>query len=194
LPEAARALLDRAFAGDALAARRLMVMAPRRMRGHIAFLAYRQKVANPAYRAIIRCVWAREARFLLTEFWQPQVVRRMLARADFLIPAITGPVTVFQAVNGTNSKRIGDQLCWSLSREAALTEAKRVGAAKPKLLQAKIEASDIIYWRNNHGEQEIVGRYPIKGAVCADSNCLGNGLPSAAATETAGDTSVSHHR
>jgi hypothetical protein len=104
LPESAQALLDRAFAGDALAARRLMVMAPRRMRGHIAFLAYQQKVANPAYRAIIRCVWAKEARFLLTEFWRPQVVRRILARADFLIPALVGPVTAFRAVSGAHAK------------------------------------------------------------------------------------------
>ena len=57
LPESARAYLDRAFAGDALAARRLMLMAPRRLRGHIAFLAYQSKLMNPAYREIVKAVW-----------------------------------------------------------------------------------------------------------------------------------------
>jgi hypothetical protein len=167
LPESAQALLDRAFGGDALAARRLMVMAPRRMRGHIAFLAYQQKVANPAYREIVRSVWAKDARFLLTEFWKPQVVRRMLARADFRIPAFAGPVTVFRATRGAHQKP-DNELSWSLSREAVLSEAVRLGEAKPGLLQATIEASDIIYWRNNHGEQEVVGRRPVKGAVRVD--------------------------
>jgi hypothetical protein len=194
LPENAQALLDRAFAGDALAARRLMVMAPRRMRGHIAFLAYQQKVANPAYREIVRSVWAREARFLLTEFWRPQVVRRMLARADFRIPAFAGPITVFQAMRGARAKKVGGELSWSLSREAALSEATRSGEAKPELLQATIEVSDIIYWRNNHGEQEIVGRRPVKGAVLGDRRRLGDGAHIEPATGTAGYTAASRHR
>jgi len=57
LPESAQANLDRAFAGDALAARRLMIMAPRRLRGHIAFLAYQSKLSNPAYREIVKAVF-----------------------------------------------------------------------------------------------------------------------------------------
>jgi hypothetical protein len=196
LPENVQALLDRAFDGDALAARRLMVMAPRRMRGHIAFLAYQQQVANPAYREIVRSVWAREARFLLTEFWRPQVVRRMLARADFRIPAFAGSVTVFRAVCGSRARKVGEELAWSLSREAALTGAIRSGEAKPELLQATIEASDIICWRNSHGEQEIVGRRPVKGAVRVDSNRLpGNAPRVAPVTGTArGFGSASHHR
>ena len=195
LPENARALLDRAFQGDALAARRLMVMAPRRMRGHIAFLAYQQKVGNPAYREIVRSVWAKEARFLLTEFWRPQVVRRMLAHADFRIPAFVGPVTVFRAARGSPAKKVGGELSWSLSREAALTEATRSGEPTPQLLQATMEASDIICWRNNHGEQEIVGRRPVKGAVRVDARrALAKGTRIAADTGAADYTAASHHR
>jgi hypothetical protein len=198
LPENAQLLLDRAFTGDALAARRLMVMAPRRMRGHIAFLAYQKKVVNPAYREIVRCVWAKDARFLLTEFWRPQVVRRMLARADFRIPAFAGPVTVFRAVGGgARTRKVCEELSWSLSREAALTEATRSGEAKPELLQATIEASDIIYWRSNHGEQEIVGRRPVKGAVRVEPGRLPRSNKRiAAGTGTAGypAASASHHR
>src|SRR5258705_166924 len=110
LPEDAQYLFDRALAGDAFAARRLMVMAPRRMRGHIAFLAYQLKVANPAYREIVRSVWEKDARSLLTEFWRPQVVRRMLARADFRIPTFSGTVTVFRAVHGPRAKKAGAAL------------------------------------------------------------------------------------
>ena len=58
LPEGAQSYLDLAFAGDALAARRLMIMAPKRLRGHIAFLAYQLKTRNPAYREIVKSVWA----------------------------------------------------------------------------------------------------------------------------------------
>src|SRR6188474_2094969 len=101
LPESARAYLDRAFAGDALAARRLMLMAPRRLRGHIAFLAYQSKLANPAYREIVKAVWHQPTRHLLTGFWRPQVVRRMLARADFRVPEFNGPLLIYRPVDGS---------------------------------------------------------------------------------------------
>jgi hypothetical protein len=76
-----------------------------------------------------------------------------------------------------------------------LTEATRSGEARPELLQATIEASDIIYWRNNHGEQEIVGRRPVKGAIRVDSKRhLAKGTRIAAGAEAAGYTAASHHR
>ena len=89
LPAGAQGFLDLAFSGDALAARRLMVMAPKRLRGHIAFLAYQLKTRNPAYREIMKSVWAPASRHLLTAHWPPQMVRRMLARADFRIPELS---------------------------------------------------------------------------------------------------------
>lgn len=194
LPEDARTLLDQAFAGDALAARRLMVMAPRRMRGHLAFLAYQSKVANPAYREIVRAVWAKDARSLLTEFWRPQVVRRMLARADFRIPVFSGPLTVYRAL-GRAPRRKGAELSWSLSREAALSEAARSGQTKSGLLQATIDPSDIIYWRSIHGEQEIVGRRPISGAVRIDRERSAAKTSRIAPRIAAGDyPATSHHR
>jgi hypothetical protein len=164
LPEEGRALLDQAFAGDALAARRLMVIAPRRMRGHIAFLSYEAKVRNPAYREIIRAVWTKDARALLIEFWRPQVVRRMLARAEFRVPHLKGPVAVFRAVHGSARKGMA-ALSWSLSADAALSSGACAGEPATRVMQAMIEPSDIIYWRNGHGDQEIVSRRPLTGTA-----------------------------
>jgi hypothetical protein len=165
LPESAQAYLDRAFTGDALAARRLMIMAPRRLRGHIACLAYQSKIRNPAYREIVRAVWAHETRHLLTAFWAPQMVRRMLARADFPIPELSGPVTIFRPVSGAPVKKAAAGLCWTLSREVAVSDAARAGTEKPRILQATIDPADIIYWGNGRGEQEIVARRPVHPVV-----------------------------
>src|SRR5436190_15100403 len=174
LPESARGYLDRAFAGDALAARRLMLMAPRRLRGHIAFLAYQSKLVNPAYREILKAVWHPPTRHLLTGFWCPQVVRRMLARADFRIPEFSGPLTVYRGVHGSSRGAAAD-LCWSLSPQFALTAAE-AASAEPKILRASIDPADIIYFGNRNGEQEIVCRRPTDAATVIDAaNLVGKG-------------------
>lgn len=165
LPESAQTNLDRAFVGDALAARRLMITAPKRLRGHIAFLAYQAKIPNPAYREIIKAVWTtKDARHLLTGFWRPQLVRRMLERADFTVPELAGPVTIYRPLCGTHLKKAAAELIWSLSPER-VAEAARTADGTPKLLRATIDPTDIIYFGNRHGEQEVVSRHAVEDAV-----------------------------
>jgi hypothetical protein len=168
LPAAVRAHFDKAFAGDALAARRLMIVAPKRLRGHIAFLAYQAKLGNPAYRAIIRAVWLKESRHLLTGFWRQEVVRRMLTRADFSRPELSGPVAIYRALGAADTKRASAELCWSLSRERTLLKAFAASPERPRLLQATIDASEIVYWSQADGEQEVVSRRPVQGAAIVD--------------------------
>ncbi len=171
LPEDARVQLDQAFSGDALAARRLMLVAPRRLRGHIAFLAYQSKLGNPAYREIVKAVWSRETRHLLTAFWRPQSVRRMLARAEFRIPDLSGPVAIFRPVETGAVRKAKAELCWSPSRDAALADAARAGGTT-LILQATIDPDDIVYWGENDGVPEIVGRHPVRDAVALDPASL----------------------
>lgn len=193
LSESAQPNFDRAFVGDALAARRLMIMAPRRLRGHIAFLAYQAKIANPAYREILKAVWAPESRHLLTEFWRQQVVRRMLARADFRIPEFSGAITIYRPIRGAQAKRASAELCWSLSRERVVSEAVRATSAKPKILQATIDPSDIIYWGNSRGEQEIVVRHPVQDAVLVEPARLVRGAGAISQAVVADYPATSHH-
>jgi hypothetical protein len=169
LPEGALPYLERAFAGDALAARRLMIMAPKRMRGHIACLAYHLKVGNPAYREIVKAVWARDSRHFLTGFWRPQMVRRMLARADFKIPEFSGPVTIFRPVSASTTRKASDELCWWLSRSAAIADAAKAGIEDARILQATVQPADIIYWSDRHGEQEVVCGRPINALAVKES-------------------------
>lgn len=161
LPEDARANLDLALSGDALAARRLMIVAPRRLRGHIASLAYQRKTPNPAYREIIRAVWAPQTRHLFVAHWSTPVVRRMLARAEFRIPDLNGPVTIYHAVDGIPVRRAATELSWTTSRDAAIQDAVKSDEKAPRILQATIEPADVIYWGNAWGEQEVVSRRPI---------------------------------
>lgn len=163
LAEGARAQLDLALSGDALAARRLMIVAPRRMRGHIASLAYHLKTRNPAYREILKGVWVADTRHLLTAHWPQQTLRRMLARAEFPRPDLSGPVTIYRAVANVPVKKAAAGLCWSLSRERAAAEAINADAANARILQARIEPTDIIYWGNSRGEEEVVPRHAIEG-------------------------------
>lgn len=165
LPEAARCKLDQALAGDALAARSLMIMAPRRLRGHIACLAYQLKTGNPAYREIVRAVWLPATRHLLIAFWPPQMVRRMLGRADFAIPDFRHPLTIFRPVGGDPIRKAAAGLCWSLSREAAVAAALAQAAAPIRILRATVKPTDIIYWGHSHGEQEIVCRRPVHAVL-----------------------------
>jgi len=164
LPINARADLDRALAGDALAARRLVIASPRRLLGHIAFLGYQCKTGNPAYRELLKAVWLTKARFLLTEFWTPQIVRRMLARADFERPtALYGPVTVFRPVETSVRKTVG-KLCWTLSRRLAIAEALRTNPANPRIVQATILPTDILFVGSG-GSEEVVTRRPLQAIV-----------------------------
>jgi hypothetical protein len=165
LPDGAQSFLDLAFSGDALAARRLMVMAPKRLRGHIAFLAYQVKTRNPAYREIMKSVWAPSSRHLLIAHWPPQIVRRMLARADFRIPDLNAPVSVYRPASGMTVKRAAAALSWLLSRDDAIAEAVRADANRPRILKATIDPSDIIYFGNGRGEHEVVSRRPVPAHV-----------------------------
>ena len=168
LPEGARGDMDLAFAGDALAARRLMIVAPRRLRGHIAFLAYQLRTRNPAYREMMKAVWALDTRHLLTAHWPQQTVRRMLARADFLIPDLSGPVSVYRPVSGATVKQAASALCWSLLRDAAIADAARADAQRPRILKATLDPSDIVYFANGRGEQEVVSRRPVRAFAIED--------------------------
>lgn len=174
LPEGAQGHLDLAFAGDALAARRLMIMAPRRLRGHIAFLAYQLKTRNPAYREMMKAVWALDTRHLLTAHWPPQMVRRMLARADFQIPELSGPVSVFHPVSGATVRKTASALCWSLSRDAAIADAVRADAERPRILKATLDPSDIVYFANSRGQHEVVSRRPVQVFAIEDVTLAGD--------------------
>jgi len=165
LPESARDNLDMAFAGNALAARRLMVAAPRRLRGHLACLAYQLRIGNPAYREIVKAAWAHDTRDLLTTFWPKQMLRRLLARAEFKIPEFRGPISIFQPVRGGSIKKAAAELCWSMSREAASKAAAKLPAARPRVLHAIIDPAEIIYWNNGHGASEVVGRHAVERFV-----------------------------
>ena len=140
-----------------------MIVAPFRTRGHIACLAYTLKTANPAYREILQAAWAPRSRHLILDFWPNPMIRRMFVRADFSIPTFAGPLTVFQsAACGVPARKAAARLCWTLSIEHA---ARHSGRRPAKILQATIEASDVIYWGNSHGEQVVISRRPMKGVV-----------------------------
>jgi len=162
LAEAARTQLDLALSGDALAARRLMIVAPRRLRGHIANLAYHLRTRNPAYREIMKGVWADDTRHLLTAHWPQQTVRRMLARADFPPPELSGPVTIYRAVVKGTAKKGAAGLCWRLSREEAAAEALLADPARARILTSTIDPGDIIYSGGRRSGQEVVPRRPVE--------------------------------
>lgn len=171
LPEGAQASFDLAFTGDAMAARRLMNLAPRRFRGHIACLAFETGLENPAYREIVRAVWEPETRMLLTDFRQPRMVRAMLARASFQIPEFASPVLVYRPVEKCSLRKAAAGLCWSLSREvaASLPAVSLDASGSPRILQATVDRPDIIYWGNSRGEQEIVACRPLDAVVDDDA-------------------------
>ena len=181
LPPGAQTDLDRAFASDPLAARRLLVASPKRLLGHIAFLAYQRKTKNPAYRALIKAVWQPKTRHLLTDFWSPPVVRRMLAQAEFERPVLYGPVTIFRPVD-SSVRRAAAELCWTLSRSAAVSEALRISPSNPRIVQATIAPADVLLFEKS-GE-EIVTRSPPQAVVVEPvrHGVGGTSVPDAAVT------------
>ena len=164
LPPDAQADLDRTFAGDALAARRLVIASPKRLLGHIAFLAYQRKTKNPAYRALIKAVWQPRTRHLLTDFWSPQVVRRMLAQAEFDRPVLYGPVTIFRPVDGS-VRRAAAELCWTLARSVAVSEALRISPSNPRIVQATIASADVLLFEKSGGEEVVTRSSPLAVVV-----------------------------
>ncbi len=162
LPDCDRPLLDQAFAGDALAARRLMIVAPFRTRGHIACLAYQLKTPNPAYREILQAAWTPKTRHLIVDFWPSPMIRRMFVRADFSVPVFPSSLTVFRSACGVPVRKAAAGLIWTLSFEQA---AQQGGCRPAKILRATVDASDVIYWGNSSGEQEVISRQPLKSIV-----------------------------
>jgi hypothetical protein len=165
LAEGVRPQLDLALSGDALAARRLMIVAPRRLRAHIASLAYQLRTGNPAYREIMKGAWADDARQILILHWPKQVVRRMLARADFPRPESSGRVKIYRAVMDGTVRHAVSGLCWRLSRDEAAAEAVTANRTKPRILQASVESRDIVYAGVGRNGQEIVSRRPVVSFV-----------------------------
>lgn len=184
LAEGVRTQLDLALSGDALAARRLMIVVPRRLRGHIANLAYHLRTRNPAYREIVKGVWADDSRHLLTAHWPQPTVRRMLARADFPRPELAGPVSIYRAVVKGSAKRAAAGLCWRLSREMVAAEALRANPAGARILKSSIDPGDIIYSGGRRGAQEVVPRHPVEKFLVEPVSAPA--LPSTDVTSTLG--------
>lgn len=168
LPEAARGLFDAALSGDAAAARLLIAATPRRLRGHVAVVAYETGVANPAYREIVGAVWRGDP-MLLADFWPPAVVRRILARAEFALSGMAGAVrldggiAVYRGACGMPARKVAAGLCWYPSRsEAARLAVRRSGATgRPRLLRGIVKPADVIFWDEIGGAPGIVTRAPV---------------------------------
>jgi hypothetical protein len=143
---------DRALAGDALAARRLLNAAPKRLVAHFACLAFTRKTANPAYRELMKAAWQPGVRHLLTAFWSPKMIRRMLEQADFRRPTSRGPMTIYRPVVEETVREASAQLCWTRSRSAAVAEASAARSARPRILQATIVPADILFGESRAGE------------------------------------------
>jgi len=160
LPVEVQADFDRALAGDALAARRLLNASPKRLIAHLAYLAFCQKTANPAYRELLKAAWQPSARSLLTAFWTPSTLRRMLERADFRRPPTRGPITIYRPVVESSVRKAASHLCWTRSRSAAVAEAAAAPSARPRVLQATIAPGDIIFFGEDDGSEVVLRRQP----------------------------------
>ena len=158
LPVEVQADFDRALAGDALAARRLLNTSPKRLIAHFAFLAFCRKTPNPAYRELLKAAWQPSARHLLTEFWTPNTLRRMLERADFKRPALRGPMTIYRPVVEASLREAAAQLCWVRSRSVAQAAAAR--SPRPRILQATVAPADILFLGEDGGGEIVPRRQP----------------------------------
>jgi len=158
LPVEIQADFDRALGGDALAARRLLNASPKRLIAHFAFLAFRRKTPNPAYRELLKAAWQPSARHLLTAFWTPSTLRRMLERADFKRPALRGPMTIYRPVVEGSLREAASQLCWIRSRSVAVAAAAR--SARPRILQATVAPADILFLGEDGGGEIVPRRQP----------------------------------
>ena len=162
LPTDAQADLDRALAGDALAARRLAIASPKRLLGHIVFLAYQKKTENPAYRTLVQALWQPKTCALTMIVWSPRVVRRMLARANFESSPLRGTVTIFRPVK-TSVRQAARELCWTLSRGAATSEALKGHPGNPRIVSATITRADVLFFESAGGR--IVTRRRLESLV-----------------------------
>jgi hypothetical protein len=161
LPEPALDFFDAALDGDPAAARQMIGAVPRRLRGHIAVIVYQLRVSNPAYREILGEVW-RLDEAILTDFWNPSMIRRMLARADFQKPDCSGSVAAYRAANKA-SKRMERALSWYVDPAVALGLASRncKSTSELKLLRVNVPWSDVIYWGESRGAMALVGRRSV---------------------------------
>lgn len=157
LPGAARLDLDRVFEGNAAAARPLVEAAPRRLVGHMAYLAYLLKVPNPAYRELIGAVWCAEPG-ALADFWPAVTVRRMLESAAFQLPEIGTGVIAHRA--GTwDKRRLAAGLVWYPARHDALRFPIGPQRRRPAaIVTCFAEREKIIFWGESGGALCLVMR------------------------------------
>jgi hypothetical protein len=88
------------------------------------------------------------------------LVRRILVRAKFEKPEVSGHVLAYRAVSGGSIRTAARGLSWYTCPDVAFRRAYRgPGAARrPKLFRALVPWVDVIYWGESHGAVGLVAR------------------------------------
>lgn len=167
LPPYALEHLETAFGGDGDAAIRLCSAAPNGFRGLIAYAAFYTNVSNPAYQEIIRFVWNHDYLQLLRDVRHDlEFIRQMMEVAQFDVP-LSGTIKVYRGTSTAFRKTPARGLSWTIDRDTACWFALRasLGRHKPIVLEADVQASEIIFWDDDRGEQEVVLRKEFSARV-----------------------------
>jgi len=81
-----------------------------------------------------------------------------------------GPVTIYRGTSGLGQAAAAKGLSWSTSYNVACWFACRWLGLRtdPLVVQATVDASDLIYWSNGRNEQEVIPRRRPGANICGD--------------------------
>lgn len=162
LPDMERQSLIAAFTGDLAEAEGLSLLLPNCYRGIAVVAAYYLGVLNPAYAEILRGVWSHDHDNLIAVVdGNLGLLRAMFQVGRFTCP-FQGSIRLYRGVAGVSLETGAGGLSWSVSRDVAAYFAYRLAnnASKSAVLTTEVDATDVIFWDDSRGEQEVILSVP----------------------------------
>ena len=76
-------------------------------------------------------------------------------------------MSVYRPVSGARVKKSASALCGPY-RRCCISDATRADVERPRILKATLDPSDLVYFANGRGEQEVVSRRPVNTFAIED--------------------------
>jgi hypothetical protein len=153
-----RKYVEPAFNGDVEAAFSLAVSLDHPERGLVAYLMWRARVEQAAFRSFFGTVWEHSHRYVVVSIETRRRLAAMFRYAAFPVPeSLDDVVTVWRGVHGISIAKAATGYSWTLDRRVACWFAHRGALNRPPLvITAEVPRSELAYYTNERKEQEVV--------------------------------------
>lgn len=170
--------VDAAWAGEVEAAGNLAGALSNDLRGVMACLMWRSKVARPAFSEFLAMAWRHDHEHVIAAAGARRTLSAMFKYAAFTLPSdIPESVTLYRGACGLSARDVAAGHSWTTSFDVAAWFAMRHASDKrdPIVLGATVSRGDIAFFTDERSEQEcLLLKQPAGAKVLGDPDCWRN--------------------